>query len=61
MVNFERLKRRLGEEPVRRRLLRQADLWAGTAHQGEGIFRLGKYIDLDRFVELTRKSGLVYW
>lgn len=61
VIDFEALRLRLGEDQLRRRLLRQADLWADSVHQGEGIFRLEKYIDFDRFVELCLKLGLVYW
>lgn len=47
---YASLARRLGREKLERRLTTQASHWARLDHQGEGIFRLEKYVPLDAIV-----------
>jgi len=57
--SFDSLKARLGEDHLRKRLLKQADHWATNIHQGEGIFRLEKYISIDRLAKFgLQATGL---
>ncbi|WP_309383938.1 metallophosphoesterase [Cerasicoccus frondis] len=44
---FAMLERRLGRELLGQRLMRQASHWARVSHQGEGAFKLQKYIPID--------------
>ena len=53
---FDSLRARIGEDHLRERLLRQANHWADKIHQGEGIFRLEKYISIDKLAELGLKA-----
>ncbi len=44
---YASLERRLGRPALEKRLDRQANHWAHLAHQGEGIFRLERYLPID--------------
>ena len=48
---YAELKERLGEEKFRQRLTIQANHWARLSHQGEGIFKLEKYISIDNLAK----------
>jgi len=53
------LAKRLGEERLRDRLLLQASHWARLEHQGEGVFRIERFIPVDRVVTwLLQMTGL---
>lgn len=54
------LARRMGKGLVRRRLLRQADKWAKTAHQGEGPFQFERLLPLDRLIKSVLKLTGMY-
>ncbi|MGB0743061.1 MAG: metallophosphoesterase [Opitutales bacterium] len=51
--NDDALKKRMGEELLRKRLRLQADHYASRTHQGEGIFKLERidFISIDQLVE----------
>jgi len=53
---FTNLKSRLGEDLLRRRLWQQANHWARATHQGEGVFRLDRFVSLDRLAEWGLKA-----
>ena len=56
---FASLENRLGRPMLEKRLMRQADHWAGTAHQGEGIFSLERLVPIDALAAfMLRVSGL---
>jgi hypothetical protein len=56
------LRRRMGDETVRERLLRQANLWAGLSHQGEGVLWIERYLDIDVVIKaLLVCSGTFWW
>lgn len=54
--SYESLKSRLGEDSLRQRLLMQANHWAEKTHQGEGIFKLEKFISVDHLAEFFLKA-----
>lgn len=58
--SYDALKERLGEDLLRDRLLRQANHWARMTHQGEGIFRLEKYVSIDSLAEFCLKLVLLW-
>ncbi|WP_269539086.1 metallophosphoesterase [Cerasicoccus fimbriatus] len=49
---YASLEKRLGRALLSERLHRQASHYARLSHQGEGAFKLEKYIPLDRLAEL---------
>ena len=56
---YASLERRFGREKLERRLSTQASHWAHLDHQGEGIFRLEKYLPLNAVVAFAlTASGL---
>ncbi len=58
--NYDPLKARLGEDALRKRLLKQANHWAKMTHQGEGVFKLEKYISIDSIAKLLLKLLLLW-
>lgn len=58
--DFIRLKERLGEETLRRRLLQQANHWAKLNHQGEGIFKIERFVPIDTLAEWGLKASLLW-
>jgi predicted MPP superfamily phosphohydrolase len=59
-VDYEALSKRLGEEKLRQRLLKQAYHWAQLTHQGEGIFRIERYISIDKLAEWALRLSLLW-
>lgn len=53
---FDTLRERLGEARLRERLWRQAHHWARATHQGEGVFRLERFVSIDRLAEFALKA-----
>lgn len=51
----------MGRSALRQRLLRQADKWAKTSHQGEGPFLLERLLPLDRALSIALKCTGTYW
>ena len=51
----------MGERNLRRRMLKQADKWAQTAHQGEGPFLFERILPLDDAITLFLKCTGTYW
>ncbi len=60
-VDYEALRKRLGEEMLRQRLLTQANHWADTVFQGESIFRLERYLPMDKLIRWILKLSGTYW
>lgn len=58
--DFNQLKERVGEALLRKRLTKQAEHYAQLSHQGEGIFKLERYIPIDRLAELGLKLSLLW-
>lgn len=51
--DFDQFKERLGEELLSKRLSKQANHYARLSHQGEGIFKVERYVKID---ELARRG-----
>ena len=58
--SFDAFRERLGEDLLRDRLLKQASHWARMTHQGEGIFRLEKFVSIDSLAEFCLKLVLLW-
>ncbi len=58
-TDYKGLARRLGQDVLRRRIERQAGLWASEVHQGSGFFKIEKFLPVDKIVTLVlRLTGL---
>lgn len=57
---YAELIERLGEKKLRQRLLVQANHWAKLSHQGEGIFKLEKYVSVDDLAKWCLKLSLLW-
>lgn len=53
------LRQRLGDETFRKRMLRQAEIWARLKHQGEGMLSIERHIDIDKLVGCFLKMSLL--
>lgn len=58
-TNYRQLANRLGYSLLRRRITKQAGLWAREVHQGKGIFHIERFVPVDRCIRtFLRYSGL---
>ncbi len=58
-TDYPALERRMGREALAERMIKQAGKTAKLLHQGEGVFRIERYIPLDTLVGMfLRLSGL---
>jgi len=57
---FEGLKERLGEERLRRRLHQQSHLYASLSHQGEGIFKIERFISINLLAKRCLQAALLW-
>ena len=61
-TNYRQLANRLGYALLRRRITKQAGLWAREVHQGKGIFHIERFIPVDRCIRTFLKvTGLAGW
>lgn len=58
-TDYKEVSKRLGYDMLKRRVLKQASIWAKDSHQGKGLFKFEHIIPLDRCITLALKvSGL---
>lgn len=55
------LERRMGRDALSSRLNKQASHWADLNHQGEGIFRLEKFLPVDRILGMAFAITGIGW
>ena len=58
--SFAALKKRLGEQKLSRRMLKQAELWAKFVHQGQGIMSLERVLPVDNILTALLKWFRLY-
>lgn len=58
--SFDSLKNRLGEAFLKRRLTQQADHYARLSHQGEGVFKIERFVKIDGIAERALKLSLLW-
>ncbi|GAB4173053.1 MAG: metallophosphoesterase [Terrimicrobiaceae bacterium] len=54
-TDYRQLAARMGYGPLRRRLKKQAGLWAKEVHQGVGFFYMERFLAVDRLVAMALK------
>jgi len=58
-TDYAELARRMGEDLLRKRIEKQAEIWAKETHQGSGIFALERFVPVDAIIWfLIRAVGL---
>ncbi|HEY5793235.1 MAG TPA: metallophosphoesterase, partial [Chthoniobacterales bacterium] len=61
-TDYRALRDRMGADPFRRRIEKQAGIWARETHQGRGIFYLERFVPMDEILaRCLRGSGLAGW
>jgi predicted MPP superfamily phosphohydrolase len=58
--NYDSLRERLGDDFLRRRLTKQADHYARLSHQGEGLFKIERYLKVDGIAERCLRLALLW-
>lgn len=61
-VDYDALGKRMGEDLLRLRLMRQAEHVAEFVHQGRGLFKAERWMPVDRVIrQFLKLTGLYWW